>query len=461
MNSRDQIPESERGAGGAAGFVVFVLCIALIAFVAGSVVVFTKVWPYRLLADAHEAAVALYLKETQYSDRYKTDQWAEARSVGEGVTVNKPAKALKGYTLYSSTYEPAAYLIDMKGNVVHQWKADVDKIWRNSKDPAKEPPLGNSVYMRKTWMYPNGDLLVVYEGAGDTPWGLGLVKLDKDSNVIWSYTKEMAHHDVEVGTGGTVFQLTHTMRHDPIEGLGNLEPPFIEDFLVTHSPDGKVTDRISLLKLVGQSRFKWQIFSLNEASTKDPLHTNSVKEIGKEAAAHMPFAKAGDLLINFRNLRLIVVYDPQTKKIVWGTTGAWAGEHDAEPLANGHIMIFDNVGNYRGMRGASRVVEFDPMTMGEVWSWQGTKDDKLFSELRAAAQRLENGNTLITEAEGGRLIEVTPAGKVAWEYVNPVRGGKGKKKIPAVVWGHRYTRDEIDPAFLSTLEPSPSKGDVK
>lgn len=460
MNSRDQIPESERGAGGAAGFIVFVLCIALIAFIAGGVVVLAKVWPYRLLADAHEGAIALYLKETQYSDRYKTDQWAEARSVGKGVTVNKPGKALKGYTLYSSTYEPAAYLIDMDGNVVHEWKADVDEVWRRSDNPAKKPPLGSGVYMRKTWMYPNGDLLVVYEGAGDTPWGLGLVKFDKDSNVVWSYTQEMAHHDAEVGANGIVYQLTHAMRHEKLEGQGNLEPPFIEDFLVIHSTDGAMIGRVSLLELVEQSRFKWQLFSLNEAETQDPLHTNSVKEIGKDAAAHMPFAKEGDLLINFRNLRLIVVYDPAAKKIVWGTTGAWAGQHDAEPLANGHILLFDNNGNYRGMRHASRVVEFDPMTMEEVWSWQGTPDDKLYSELRAAAHRLKNGNTLITEAEGGRLIEVTPAGEIAWEYVNPVRGGKDKKKIPAVVWGHRYTQDEIDPAFLSTLEPSPSKGEA-
>ena len=260
MNSRDQIPENGPDAGGSAGFVIFVLCIALIAFIAGSAVVFTKVWPYRLLADAHEAAVALYLKETQYSDRYNTDQWAEARAVGEGVTVNRPGKALKGYTLYSSTYEPAAYLIDMDGNVVHEWKADV---WRRSDDPAKKPPLGSGVYMRKTWMYPNGDLLAVYEGAGDTPWGLGLVKFDKDSNVIWSYTKEMAHHDAEVGANGIVYQLTHAMRHEKLEGQGNLEPPFIEDFLVTHSSDGKVIGRVSLLELVEQSRFKWQLFSLN------------------------------------------------------------------------------------------------------------------------------------------------------------------------------------------------------
>jgi hypothetical protein len=31
-------------------------------------------------------------------------------------------------------------------------------------------------------------------------------------------------------------------------------------------------------------------------------------------------------------------------------------------------------------------------------------------------QRLPNGNTLICEADPGRVFEVTPAGKVVWEY---------------------------------------------
>ncbi|NJR76693.1 MAG: hypothetical protein HC773_30360, partial [Scytonema sp. CRU_2_7] len=44
---------------------------------------------------------------------------------------------------------------------------------------------------------PNGDLLVIYEGVGDTPWGYGLAKFDRDSNVVWKYL-EQVHHDVEV-----------------------------------------------------------------------------------------------------------------------------------------------------------------------------------------------------------------------------------------------------------------------
>jgi hypothetical protein len=35
------------------------------------------------------------------------------------------------------------------------------------------------------------------------------------------------------------------------------------------------------------------------------------------------------------------------------------------------------------------------------------------------ARRLPNGNTLICEGDFGRLFQVTPAGEIVWEYVNP------------------------------------------
>jgi len=55
-----------------------------------------------------------------------------------------------------------------------------------------------------------------------------------------------------------------------------------------------------------------------------------------------------------------------------------------------------------------------------AWSWgsEGT----LFSPFISGTQRLTNGNTLICEGANGRLVEVTAAGDVVWEYVNEHAG---------------------------------------
>jgi hypothetical protein len=43
----------------------------------------------------------------------------------------------------------------------------------------------------------------------------------------------------------------------------------------------------------------------------------------------------------------------------------------------------------------------------------------IYSAFVSSAQRLPNGNTLITEGNGGRIIEVTPKQEIVWEYISP------------------------------------------
>jgi len=62
----------------------------------------------------------------------------------------------------------------------------------------------------------------------------------------------------------------------------------------------------------------------------------------------------------------------------------------------------------------------DPVTLELVWSYSSPR---FFSTNISSAQRLPNGNTLVTEGAGGRLFEVTTEGAVVWEYMNPLFAG--------------------------------------
>jgi hypothetical protein len=48
--------------------------------------------------------------------------------------------------------------------------------------------------------------------------------------------------------------------------------------------------------------------------------------------------------------------------------------------------------------------------------------EAFFSAFISGAQRLPNGNTLICSGAPGRIFEVTPAGEVVWDYLNPYGG---------------------------------------
>jgi hypothetical protein len=116
-------------------------------------------------------------------------------------------------------------------------------------------------------------------------------------------------------------------------------------------------------------------------------------------------------------------------------------------------LVFDNGGDagfgaptsqaptgYRvDRRDYSRVIEIDPITLEIVWELDGVKlggksgffgKYKFYSSHISSAQRLPNGNTLVTEGAEGRLFEVTPEFEIVWEYVNPDGGIYRAYRVP-------------------------------
>jgi hypothetical protein len=106
----------------------------------------------------------------------------------------------------------------------------------------------------------------------------------------------------------------------------------------------------------------------------------------------------------------------------------------------GNILLFDNGGaagfgaDQNGVpahptlfRPYSRVIEFDPITLDVIWLYErrdptpppGENFAPFRSGFLSGAQRLANGNTLITEGMSGRVFEVTRAGELVWEFVSP------------------------------------------
>jgi hypothetical protein len=53
------------------------------------------------------------------------------------------------------------------------------------------------------------------------------------------------------------------------------------------------------------------------------------------------------------------------------------------------------------------------------WSYTAPDTYSFYSAFISGAQRLKNGNTLITQGMGGRFFEVTPEKEIVWEYWQP------------------------------------------
>lgn len=441
----------------------FHLALCVIVFLAGALVTASDTFPGSRIARAYRGGKALYDKAMQKQDVYKSDLWFPARWAEQGVTRHVREKAQEGATLYTTGNGASAFLIDMHGDVLHAWHRPFstvwDRTWRNIPEAVKKPQPDPFVYFRAVHLYPNRDLLAVYEGVGDTPYGYGVVKLDRDSNVIWYYSGR-AHHDLSIAPDGKIYVLTHAFVDDDVEYFKHLQRPRLEDFLVVLSPDGKELKKIRLLPALAKSKYRHMLYTVSSLALDDPLHANAVDFIDRESAAHFAFGKEGQVLLSFRETNSLAVIDPATQEIVWAVRGPWLGQHDPDILPNGNILLFDNYANYDGPEGISRVLEFNPRTMDIVWSFTGTPDNPLKSEIRSDQQRLSNGNTRITESNAGRILEVTPAGEIVWQFINPVRGGEDGQMIPIIAWSEWQDPQKVDPSSLKP-PPEPERSDTE
>ena len=179
--------------------ILIIFCVFILSFVAGAASFFFKTYPYGPLRNAFLGAQALYTKYVVYrrDDINHKYLWTPSRREETGVTLYQPDRAFDGLTLYMSTHAQEAHLIDMSGETVHQWSLPFSEAWPQPSH-IEDPVDGDFIYWRAAHVYPNGDLLMIYVGEGDTPYGYGLAKMDKDSNLIWTYS-DRVHHDIAVG----------------------------------------------------------------------------------------------------------------------------------------------------------------------------------------------------------------------------------------------------------------------
>jgi len=319
-----------------------------------------------------------------------------------GVTRHDPYRAWPGLNLCCSGHAPEAMLMDMEGDVLHRWSCSFEQAFQ------EEGTRRSTEFWRRVHLFPNGDLLAIFEGQG-------IVKLDRDSRLLWA-RRNGAHHDLEVTPDGDIWVLTRAAARLQLEGEWRR---LAEDFVSVLDPDGNETRRYSLLDAFRDTEHEGVWISTGNLEG-DVLHTNTIHLLDGRIAGRVPAFRAGNVLTSMLQLDAIAVLDTETGKIAWTARGDFHRQHDPKILPDGHLLLFDN-----GAEGAetSSVLELDPDTGREAWRWRGTEAEPFFSYTCGTADRLPNGNTLVTESDNGRAFELSPDGEIVWEFYNPHVGG--------------------------------------
>jgi hypothetical protein len=321
-----------------------------------------------------------------------------------GVLVHERKDAAPGLNFYSTLGRGEAYLVDNDGKL--RWRWSLSQEFSNV-------ALRPGIAFGFTHLFPNGDVVAFVDG-------LGVVKLDKDSKLLWKHFA-LAHHDAFVADDGRIYALVHETRSVP--AISERYRSLL-DAVEVLSPSGERERTISVFDVLQASPYAF-LLPRTAGLTLDPgtdavdvLHTNHVEVYDGSLEKLSPLFRRGNLLLSMRDLNTIAIVDGATSQVLW----AWGPtnlslQHHPTILGDGNVLLFDNGTSL------SQIVEVDPRTNAVTWRYAPAKD--FYTEILGACQRLPNGNTLATLSQKGYAREVTPDGRVVWEFANPSVGNGG------------------------------------
>ena len=392
-----------------------------------------------------------------------------------GLMLNNTSKAFSGYTLMSPLHSTATYLLNNAGQYVHKWTS--------TGEPGRSSYLLENGHMIRASAMPNvgpstgggeGGRIEEYDWNGNLVWGFNYYsatyiahhdfKVLPNGNVLIlasekkSYAEVIAAGfnpallDASIATQG--FMLPDYLVEVKPTGSStgtivwewHIWDHMIQDFDASKSNYGVVTNHPELIDVNGVANNKVQQFwnhanGIDYNTQLDQImvsirgnselfvidHSTSTAQSASHAdGAH---GKGGDILYRWGYAQQ---YDRGTsadRKLYQQHHTHWI--EPGLPGA-GNILIYNNgigrgystvdeivppmdaAGNYLISGGAA----YGPTSA--LWTYTATPPTSFYSAEISGAQRLPNGNTLITEGIKGNLFEVTSAGEIVWRYVNPV-----------------------------------------
>ena len=386
-----------------------------------------------------------------------------------GVTVHTEA-AYDGYALLSPVRDKYVYLMDNDGRVIHTWTIDgvdgvqeghlledgrlIVVVYRIGAAPGGIPDSGE--IREYTW---DGELLWETRFTDLETRQHHAIDIMPNGNILailWGYYSldEAAAMGLDPELIDNWFQEALYLSPDQIIEIDRLTGAWVWQW---NSWDHLVQDRAPDLPNYGAIAEHPQRIDINyhfwflqgsaDIDGSDWMHTNSVHYnpeldqvvlsvwrfdelwiIDHRAPTEEAAGSAGDLLYRWGNPAAYQQGDPTADRQLFR-------QHDAQWIeaglpGEGNILLFNNRHNPGAEDEYSSVMELKlPLRADGSYDWEQEAEivwsyaaDGFHSSILSGAQRLPNGNTLITEGHSGRLIEVTAAGETVWEFVTPLLG---------------------------------------
>jgi hypothetical protein len=424
-----------------------VSCLGL-AWALGVLAVKRDWFPYpHLVALAHEARQGLGLIGDSAGI---TRPWWYADFDGEASSgvVHDRAAVAPGLTLIlgmDRDNELLARVVDPDGHVVHEWVVDWFDLAPDTRHlPERrvpESPPGAQIH--GAVLTTDGHLVFNFDE-------LAMVRLDGCGQPEWTLPVRTHHSliwDEDTGSFWTSSLRSHA---EPGAEFPNHRGSFVEYLVAQVSPDGRLLREISLVDLLEANGLAGLLYlstthNRGTAVSGDTLHVNDVELF--PATMSPGFFTPGDMMVSFRNINAVVVFEAETYRAKFLSIGTMLRQHDPDFVDGNTISVFDNNNLHPLVKGAqSRIIRIRAPDNIVETVYAGSEETPFFTNIMGKHQLLGNGNMLITESRRGRAFEVTADGRVVWEYFNEVEDG-----VVGLLSEAQRLAPRFDVAFFETL----------
>ncbi|MBY8885401.1 aryl-sulfate sulfotransferase [Streptomyces sp. PTM05] len=357
------------------------------------------------------------------------------RRRGTGLIALDEDLASPGWTLFAPLTGPGdVHLVDLRGREVHRWKLP----YRPGRH-ARVLPGGvlayNGVLPGQQALFP---MWHKYRGGV-------MLTVAPDGTILSEYRDPLQHHDAHHHGDGRIL-------YTALEPLRGPEAAAVRGGVHGSEADGTVwADTIREVDAEGRTTWSWRA-SEHLDRAEFALHPAYSREHWPLVNSVSPLAD-GNVLASLRSVSAVVVISRATGEILWRSApGSVSQQHCPTELPDGRLLVFDN-GVFRPGCDVpfSRVIEIDRAGGEITWEYHDPAREAFFAPFMGSAQRLPNGNTLVTDSPSGRLFEVTRDGLVCWEYVVPHFGAYQESEVRglfpaepnAVFRSYRYQAHEL------------------
>jgi hypothetical protein len=384
-----------------------------------------------------------------------------------GTTIYDPERAWNGYTVFHTSGDQGAVLIDMNGRELRHWP-DL----QSNQGPIRILP-GGHLLSGTSARQPHQEVVALVQRTwgGEEVWRFDSLEQveNADGETIWA---ARAHHDWQREGSAVGYYApdsapltdrgyTLILAHKNVVAPAVSDKRLEDDYIIEVDWNGNIqwewlaSDHIDEFGFSPGAR---QAIRENSPwhegrQSTDWFHVNAASYVGANR-----WYDAGDERFHPRNVIIssrqanVVAIIGRDGSIVWRIgpdyreseamrkLGQISGQHHPHLIPKGlpgagNMMIFDNGGRAgygtstvnspdgtgTVTRYHSRVLELDPTTLEKIWEYSkpGGASYQFFSYNVSMAQRLPNGNTSISSGAEGRMFEVTPDGEIVWEFVSP------------------------------------------